>query len=301
MAEAEPSKATSLRTRVLSAAAGAPLLIAFILWPGGAPFSGWPFALLVLALTLVALREFYDGCRGAGLTPRDLFGFAAALLILLINTPLVREHDRFLVLSFGLTVLAMASLATEALRPGRAPLKSLAPTWLGIAYVGWLFPFTLRLRLASAMAMQHLQWLPGGWMGRLEAGAWLVLFTLVVTSSVDTGAYFVGKSIGRHKLAPAVSPGKTWEGAVGGFIAALLVGAALGAWLRLPVAFAMSAAALIGILSQLGDLSKSAIKREIGIKDFGTLIPGHGGVLDRFDSLIFAAPAVYWLLALWEQ
>jgi phosphatidate cytidylyltransferase len=289
-----------MRTRVISAVAVAPLLLGALLWGGGeTPFPGWPWALLVLFLTLTALFEFYRGCRAAGYAPLEGVGYAAGFLLLALATPIVRDPDG-VVLKFALTMLVMVSLAAEALRRERAPLRNLGTLWLGIAYVGWLFPFVLRLRLAASTARQHLSWaLPTHWMALIGEGAWLVLFTLVVTSSVDTGAYLVGKSIGKHKLAPTLSPGKTWEGAVGGFLGALVVGSVLGWLLRLPLGFALTAAALIGVLAQLGDLSKSAIKREIGIKDFGSLIPGHGGVLDRFDSLLFTAPTVYWLMVLW--
>jgi phosphatidate cytidylyltransferase len=289
-----------MRTRIISAVVGAPLLIAIVLWPGGAvPFPGWPFALFVAALVLIGLREFYDGCRSAGLAPRDHFGYAAGCLFFYLATPLVPEQDGR-PLRLGLTVLVMLSLVVEALREDRAPLKNLAPTWLGAFYVGWLFPFALLLRLASPEAALRIGWtLPPGWMAGPGAGAWLVLFTLLVTSAVDTGAYFAGKALGKHKLAPTLSPGKTWEGSIGGFVAALVVGGLLAMALRLPLAFALAAAGLIGLLAQLGDLIESALKREIGIKDFGTLIPGHGGVLDRFDSLLFTAPVVYWLLTLW--
>src|SRR5207248_1947194 len=115
------------------------------------------------------------------------------------------------------------------------------------------FPFALRLRLWDAAAGAGLQWgPPGGWMSGAGPGAWLLLFTWLVTVSVDTGAYFAGKSLGKHKLAPVLSPGKTWEGAIGGFLAALLIGAALGAWLRLPMSFALAAAGVIGVVAQLG-------------------------------------------------
>lgn len=280
---------------------GAPLVIALVLWPGGGLlFPGWPFALFVLALILVGLKEFYDGCRKANLSPRDGFGYAAGTLFLLLATPWFGAEHAPLGVELVLTVLVGLSLIVEALRPDRAPLKSLAPTWLGALYIGWLFPLALRLRLASPEATSRLGWaLPDGWMTAAGAGALLLLFTWVITAAVDSGAYFAGKSLGRHKLAPTLSPGKTWEGSIGGFLAALLVGAGLAAWLRLPMVFALTAAALIGMIAQLGDLAKSAVKREIGVKDFGTLIPGHGGVLDRFDSLLFAAPTVFWLLVLW--
>ena len=282
-------------TRIVSAIIGGPVLLALILWSGGDdPFHGWPFALLVLVLALQALRELYEGCRTAGYAPRDFTGYLVAVLLWLAATPLLAH--RFLHL--GLTLLLMGSLAWEALRPDRKPLKALPVTWLGALYVGWLFPFAARLRLETPPA--SFGWEAPTWGAFAGPGAWLVLFTLLVTSAVDTGAYLVGKSLGRHKLAPEVSPGKTWEGSVGGFVAGVLVAAGLGFLLNLPLAFAVTAGVLIGLVSQLGDLSKSAIKREIGIKDFGTLIPGHGGVLDRFDSLLFTAPTVYWLITFWR-
>lgn len=289
-----------MRTRILSAVAAAPILLGALFWNGGStPFPGWPFALLVAYLMGAGLFEFYRGCRTAGYHPQEHFGYAAGLFLLALATPKVHDPDG-VVLKFGLTVLVMVTLVSEILRPDRAPLRNLSTLWLGIVYVGWLFPYVLRLRLASVTARQHLEWgLPESWMALIGEGAWLVLFTLVVTSSVDTGAYLVGKNLGKHKLAPSLSPGKTWEGSIGGFLAALVAGSLLSWWLRLPFAFALTASALIGVLAQLGDLSKSAIKREIGVKDFGTLLPGHGGVLDRFDSLLFTAPVVYWLMILW--
>src|SRR5207237_7126291 len=127
--------------------------------------------------------------------------------------------------------------------------------------------------------------------------------------ATDSFAYFAGRAFGRHKLAAAVSPGKTVEGALGGLAAALIVGAAGGQLLFVahsglsPVAFGLLVGGIAGVLGQVGDLFDSALKREIGIKDFGGILPGHGGVLDRFDSMLFVAPAVailmQWLSPLW--
>jgi len=290
-----------MRIRVISALIGAPLLIAAVLWPGGPLlFRGWPLAALVLAMMLVGLHEYFAGCRTYGADPQDGVGYAGGVLFLFLASPLVPQGAES-ALPFFFTILVVSSLIFEALKPNPAPLKNLSTTWLGIMYLGWLFPFILRLRLLEPNEVQGLIWrLPLQGMTELGVGAWLLLFTLLLTTLMDSGAMFVGKAFGKHKLAPTVSPGKTWEGAAGGFVTALVVGAAVGWWLRLPLAFVMTAAAGVGVLGQLGDLSKSAIKREIGIKDFGNVIPGHGGVIDRFDSLLFAAPAVYWLATYWR-
>lgn len=290
-----------MKTRITSVLVGAPFVLAIILWPGGTvPFPGWPFAAVILALLVLALREFYDACRLAGLTPRDPFGIAAGILFLIPATGLLADGG--MVLHGAVTALVMVSLVVEALRRDRAPLKSLPATWMGALYIGWLLPFAVRLRQVAPETISRLGWeVPASWMAWVGEGAWLVFFTLLITNAADTGAYFVGKTWGHHKMAPAVSPGKTWEGAGGGFAAAVITAGLLGSVLQLPLSFALTAGVLIGVVAPLGDLSKSAIKREIGIKDFGTLIPGHGGVLDRFDSLLFTAPAVYWLLLAWTR
>ncbi len=128
-------------------------------------------------------------------------------------------------------------------------------------------------------------------------GALRLLFALVLVWAADVGAYFAGKGFGRRKLAPNVSPGKTWEGAMGGLVLALLIALAAGTWLfRLPNATAWMAFLLLCVavvlLSIVGDLGESLLKRQVGVKDSGTLLPGHGGVLDRVDSLLAALPAM---------
>lgn len=290
-----------MRTRIISALVGAPLIFAAVLWRGGpVPFHGWPFALLVLAMVLVGLHEYFAGCRAYGADPQDGLGYAGGILFVVLATPLMPRGSES-ALPFFLTVLVASGLIFEVLKREPAPLKNLAPTWLGVMFIGWLFPFALRLRLLEPAHVPGLHWRPPApWMSEIGVGAWLVVFTVLLTTALDSGAYFAGTTLGKHKLAPRVSPGKTWEGAIFGFLAAILVGAGLGWWLRLPLPFALAAAGAIGVLGQLADLSKSAIKREIGVKDFGALIPGHGGVLDRFDSLLFAAPAVYWLAVYWR-
>lgn len=129
-------------------------------------------------------------------------------------------------------------------------------------------------------------------------GRWLLLFALVITWANDTVAYFVGRAIGKHPLAPGLSPKKTWEGSIAGLGASLLVGWVFSRWLTAPVPHLLMMAALGNIAGQAGDLLESAYKRSAGVKDSGGLLPGHGGVLDRIDALILAIPVVwyYWTL-----
>ena len=122
---------------------------------------------------------------------------------------------------------------------------------------------------------------------------WL-LFALLTTFATDTGAFFVGRAIGRHRMAPTISPGKTWEGAVGGFVSALGAGAAVAVVAELPLWVALAVAAGVGVAGQIGDLMESRLKRAAGAKDAGSLLPGHGGLLDRLDSLVLTIPLVYY-------
>jgi phosphatidate cytidylyltransferase len=134
--------------------------------------------------------------------------------------------------------------------------------------------------------------------GLEHEGPWLLLFALAITWANDTVAYFVGRAIGKHKLAPNLSPKKTWEGSVAGFAASLLVAWLFSRELIAPMAHLLAMAAIGNVAGQVGDLLESAYKRSAGAKDSGGLLPGHGGVLDRIDALILTFPVVwyYWTL-----
>jgi phosphatidate cytidylyltransferase len=143
----------------------------------------------------------------------------------------------------------------------------------------------------------------------LEDGRNWVYLAMLTTFGNDTGAYFIGRARGKRKLAPTISPSKTWEGAVGGLICAILAATVIAMILRLisvelgaPFAFAywqvITLGFLVGLFAQLGDLVESLLKRNMGVKESGNLLPGHGGVLDRFDSLIFVGAVVYYYV-LW--
>jgi phosphatidate cytidylyltransferase len=186
-----------------------------------------------------------------------------------LNVPLV---------SLLLTAAVVLSLVLLVFLPKREGLfHHWAWTIAGILYVGWLQSFLVSLRL--------------------DAGRdWLYL-ALFVTFGSDTAAYFIGKAIGRHKLAPKISPGKTWEGAIAGVFGAVIVSFlfTLNTPLQLPLSYwqAILLGVLVSVFGQLGDLAESLLKRNFGVKDSGNLMPGHGGLLDRMDSVLFAGVVVY--------
>jgi phosphatidate cytidylyltransferase len=182
-------------------------------------------------------------------------------------------------------VLTAAVLVVLAAAIWRGPAPSTEPaanTLLAVLYVGWLLGYGILLHQAS------------------PRGDALVLFVVGVTWVGETMAYMVGSTLGRHKLAPVISPRKTIEGAVAQVAAAVLTAVALGAWL-LPecgLGVAVAGGALLGVVGQVGDLAESVIKRSVGAKDTGGIIPGHGGVLDRIDSLLFNLPAAFYFFSL---
>jgi phosphatidate cytidylyltransferase len=149
----------------------------------------------------------------------------------------------------------------------------------GVFYVAWLLGHMITLR-------------------QFTEGPFLIFFLFLVTWANDTGAYYVGTLWGRRPLAPRISPRKTWEGAAGGLLGSVLAALACRAWFldSLSTGEALGAGVLIGLTAPLGDLAESILKRSAGVKDSGTILPGHGGLLDRIDSLIFTTPAFYYYL-----
>ena len=194
---------------------------------------------------------------------------------------------------YAAAVPAVLGVAIWARGVARRPLTAAAVTVFGALYTGATLAYGYALRYHRFTIDQR-------------SGALLVLLPLILTWTSDIGAYAVGRLMGRHKLIPAVSPGKTVEGALGGLLATMAVAVlfermllAPHAHLALPGWRALAFGALISIVAQIGDLAESLLKREAGVKDSSRILPGHGGILDRFDSLFFVLPTAYLLLDLW--
>ncbi|MDR7417972.1 MAG: phosphatidate cytidylyltransferase [Armatimonadota bacterium] len=257
--------AAALARRSLTVAVGAPLFIGAV-WLGG-----WLFAAVVAVLAAAGALEFRQIARAAGLQPSRLAVVGAPAF------PALAAAGRWDLTDALLPLIAVAAGAL-ALRGDRRShaLPNAAADLLGAVYVGALLAYLTRLRG--------------------DLGLTVTLIVLATIWANDIAAYFAGVMWGRHKLAPAISPGKSVEGVIAGLAAAVAV--AVGAGLRL--SWPLPVAALIGLIVALaavtGDLWESALKRSAGLKDSGGLLPGHGGVLDRFDAVLFGAPVGYYLV-----
>ena len=266
--------------RVLTALVGTPILLAAIWW--GAPW----LTLLVALAGVLAVREFYR-LHKAGSSPLPVGLGALWVLAFAMAGQAASGPSDFLLWSLG--ILAGGGFAAVlwfiAVYREKHLLPGLAYLLAGPVYVGFLLAHALALREVDAGSNLGRDWL---------------YFALLVTFATDTGAFFVGRSLGRHLLAPAVSPGKTWEGAIGGLILAVMAALALGQVLELGAASWQRAVAgaTVGLVAQAGDLLESKLKRLSQVKDAGSIIPGHGGILDRMDSLLLSIPTVYYLLNL---
>jgi phosphatidate cytidylyltransferase len=283
--------------RVLTAVVGIPILLALIY------LGGWYLGAAVLLLSLVGLREFFRLADATGFRPGRWIGYAAGALLFLATMGATRYADWWgwgvplearlasdLLLVLLAAVIALLIEQVVLFRP--AAMANAGLTLLGVIYLPLMLSYLVRLRTfwPELMRLDRTHFL-------VPAGAcWLVLVVFTCWAE-DTAAYAVGKTVGRHKLCPAISPGKTIEGSAAGFLAAVLVAAALGYWFGLPVLHGAVLGALLGVVAQLGDLSKSVMKRQAGVKDSGAILPGHGGVLDRFDSLLFSAPVAFYYLS----
>ena len=305
--------------RVLTAAILIPLVILALF---RAPL--WLFTLLVLGVALLAAREYFDIAEKTGFRPSRVLGFLFIVLIFAvlfgmalignIDNPQPFEDPVPAVLFWGLPLFVLIPPLLFLLqgldRDNLAQsLPDAAVAYLALPYVGFTLALLPLLRLT-------------------QNGPMYLLYLMLLVWCGDIGAYYVGRAIGKHKLAPNISPGKTWEGAIASVLGAVVVGMLLFHYinpiaavfrsahlldapsvrfgppvanlpselLAAPLWFVALFAVCVNIAAQLGDLVESALKRGAGMKDSGTLLPGHGGVLDRIDALLFALPVgfLFW-------
>lgn len=262
--------------RILTGLVGIPLFVG-VLWLGR-----WPLFALVAGMGLVGFHEYARIWRVKGVEVAYLFGSLACAA--LYAWAFFRPGDG-LWLGAIFAATAAGTLAWLLIHFGRRTVVDALVTIAGVVYVGFLLSHLLLLRGLGEGT---------GW----DLGLRWLGFAFLATWAADTFAYFVGLSIGRRKLAPKISPGKSVEGVVGGSLGAVVVGWLYGPVLALPAWQTGLIALLISVVSVLGDLSESALKRYAGVKDSGALLPGHGGVLDRFDSSLFVLPFVYYVARL---
>jgi phosphatidate cytidylyltransferase len=257
-----------LRTRVISAVIAIPIVV------GAVYLGGLWFAIGAGLVALIAGWEFGQMMKTGGYLTTPLF--TLILIVVLIYTSYQSNPT---LLSFSLTAILLLSLAWQLFRQDASPTANWALTIAGGLYIGW--------GLGHLVALRQL---PAG-----QAWVWLAL---IATWASDSFAYFVGRALGRHKLWPRHSPKKTWEGLLGG-IGGGIVGAALVTFVfGLNWGTTLIIGAIIPIAGLFGDLSISMMKREVGVKDSSNLFPGHGGFLDRIDSVLFVSMVVFYY-ALW--
>ena len=266
-----------LAKRIGTAVIGIPVAVYII------NYGTWVFAAAVAVLALVAWHEFFRMMAVKNIRIHYPTGFLGVIFVLGCAWLGNAQETNLVIL-----LLVLAAMVKTVICHKNFGLIEAAVTVLGTLYVSLPFSHLLLLRFTEAN-----QYIPTA-LGSLAAGAAYLWLAFVGTWASDTLAYFVGSTLGRHKLCPAISPGKTYEGAAGGLIGSTLGVTAMGMLFGLPVMHTLILGLLVGIVAPLGDLTESALKRFAGVKDSGSLLPGHGGVLDRFDAIMFATPVVYY-------
>lgn len=257
---------------------------------GATLWSPWSFTALMALILIGGLWEFYHLCRRCGAEPQRLMGLMISLAVFVAGitavTPETGEVGRWMVMGkvFSQYFLLLALpllLVIELFRFRERPVQNLGATLLGAVYVA--LPLAMILYIPRSM---------GGW------NPWMVLFFIFTIWANDVFAYLVGMSIGKHRLCERISPKKSWEGFFGGVVGAIGMGCIAAHILDMPLGMWCGLAFVASITGVLGDLVESMFKRKAEVKDSGNLIPGHGGVLDRFDALLMATPfvAVYLLV-----
>ena len=260
-----------LRHRILTAVVGLPLLIA-IIWFG----EPW-FTIFMTIMAVIGIGEFYRLADGLEIRPLTYLGVVSVALIMV--SPHIPYASTLRVLISAAIIISLIWLLF--LHPRDHAFTNWAWTIAGILYIGWMLSYWIELR-------------------GLDNGRGLVFLAMFTTFASDTGSFFIGRAWGKHSLAPSISAGKTKEGALGGLVSAVIASIIIAAIFRLPFAYwqIVIIGIIISLFAQFGDLVESLLKRNAGVKDAGKLVPGHGGVLDRMDSLIFTGVIVYYLVEL---
>lgn len=279
-ATALPASRSGFAWRLTSSIVLWGIMLSVIFWLP--PTALYIFVNIVLAR---AVWEFYRICEAKGLRTYKVWGVIGTLALVSGSWFFYRQPQRLqLSYDFDILILLVFALGVfirqfpQKLNP--QGIETMAVTLFGLIYVAWLGNFITRINFAS------------------PHGRYFIMLLVVVTKFTDMGAYIVGSTMGRHKLIPRISPKKTWEGTIGGVVFAV-AGAFLCRWVmpvemaQLTPVHAVVIGLLLGVAAVIGDLAESLIKREAGVKDSSTILPGHGGCLDMIDSLLFTAPLLY--------
>ena len=278
-----------MKTRLLTAAIALPLLIASVLLPWWVPETIWIFVVIAIAALAAGMFEFYSLTKklelkaDAGIA---YLGAAGLTVAFVVDAPTRAPELIFIALAVFL-IIVFISQTFRFQKDFSKMLTGMGVTVLGVMYLAFLGGFLIATRVGFDSVLSTK----------------LLLFFFIVIFGSDSGQYFTGKAIGKRKLAPAISPGKTVEGAIGGLIAAAGFAAlcTLLFFPELPYQFSIPLGIVMAALGMLGDLAESAIKRGSKTKDAASILPGHGGLLDRLDSLLFNAPVLYYFARFYFQ
>lgn len=259
--------------RSLTVLLTAPIILACVY------YGGLPFLIMLLALAIIAVNEFYNLMMKKGLFPAYWVGNLITIFFITFAYYALKRnwepaHSAILTLA-----VAVAMIAGVFLKREKDTIVDVAVTVLGMFYVGWFFSYLIFIRALT------------------DHGGYL-FFLLFAIWAMDSAAYLAGKVFGHTKLMPSISPKKTWEGAIAGFLTCLVAAAIFSQTAQLELWHALILGALIGVFGQISDLIESLIKRDAGAKDSSDILPGHGGVLDRIDSFVLTAPLMYYYLVI---
>lgn len=256
-----------MKTRVLSGLIMLPLLVILLI-------GGYVLFAACLAIGIMGVREFYNGFHAMDIKPNFGIACVAAVALYVINL-FTDDASWYMVWLFGVVLVSLLYLFNIEHRK----LEDAMATITGIVYVVF---FSFHVTLVEQTSYGILIWL------------------IVITAfGTDIMAYFTGFALGKHKLCPKISPKKTIEGSIGGILGSVILSGLFGYFFTPDIlVHCLVIGVLGGIVSQFGDLTASIFKRKMGIKDYGNLIPGHGGILDRFDSVLFTGPMVYYYIVL---